>query len=59
MLTLPQAGGAKTLEHHGSSSIGVVLFINHEASTEDILKWADIAMYRAKDNGRNQFCFYG
>jgi GGDEF domain-containing protein len=36
-----------------------MLFINHEASTEDIIKWADIAMYQAKEAGGNQIRFYG
>jgi len=35
-----------TIEHRRTSSIGVVLFINHEASTEEIIKWADMAMYQ-------------
>ncbi len=47
-----------TVEHHCTSSIGVVLFINHEDSPEDILKWADMAMYQAKDDGRNLIRFY-
>lgn len=41
------------IEYRCTSSIGVVLFINHEARTEDILNWADRAMYRAKDAGGN------
>lgn len=46
------------LEHHCTSSIGVVLFINHEDSAVDILKWADKAMYQAKERGRNQVIFF-
>jgi diguanylate cyclase (GGDEF)-like protein len=46
------------IEHHCTASIGVVLFINHEASQDDILKWADISMYQAKESGRNQIRFY-
>lgn len=49
---------ASTVEHRCSSSIGVVLFINHEASPADIIKWADMAMYQAKAAGRNQILFY-
>ena len=47
-----------TIEHRCTSSIGVVLFIDHEASAEDVLKWADMAMYRAKEAGRNLIRFY-
>jgi len=46
------------VEHHCSASIGVVIFTNHLGSKEDILSWADTAMYQAKDAGRNQICFY-
>jgi diguanylate cyclase (GGDEF)-like protein/PAS domain S-box-containing protein len=45
------------VEHLCSSSIGVVLFASNETSPEDILKWADIAMYQAKQRGRNRVCF--
>ena len=43
----------ETIEHHCTASIGVVVFVNHEASQENILKWADAAMYQAKENKRN------
>ncbi|MGA7827997.1 MAG: GGDEF domain-containing protein [Geobacteraceae bacterium] len=46
------------VEHHCTSSIGVVLFIGQDDSQEDILKWADIAMYQAKADGRNLIRFY-
>ena len=49
---------ATTVEHHCTVSIGVALFINHEASQDDILKWADKTMYQAKDAGRNQIRFH-
>ncbi|MDH4262345.1 MAG: diguanylate cyclase [Spirochaetia bacterium] len=47
-----------TIEYQCTSSIGVVMFYNHENSAEDILKWADIAMYQAKAEGRNRVSFY-
>jgi diguanylate cyclase (GGDEF)-like protein/PAS domain S-box-containing protein len=47
----------KTVEHHCTASIGVALF-NHEASPNDILKWADDAMYEAKGAGRNSVRFH-
>jgi len=58
-LTLQQQDVAPTtIEHRCTSSIGVVMFIDHEASEEDILKWADIAMYQAKEDGRNRVRFF-
>ena len=47
-----------TVEHHCSASIGVVMFVNHEESQIDLMKWADLAMYQAKDAGRNKIVFY-
>ena len=44
----------ETITHHGSASIGAVMFLNHDGSLEDLLKWADAAMYQAKTAGRNQ-----
>ncbi|MDX8379018.1 MAG: sensor domain-containing diguanylate cyclase [Gallionella sp.] len=46
------------LEHHCTSSIGVVVFNNHDNSKEDILKWSDMAMYQAKKSGRNKVNFF-
>jgi diguanylate cyclase (GGDEF)-like protein/PAS domain S-box-containing protein len=54
-----QGQEASAVEHRCSASIGVVLFLNHEASQEDILRWADAAMYQAKAAGRNAIRFYG
>jgi diguanylate cyclase (GGDEF)-like protein len=58
-LDISREGHAKaTVEHHCTVSIGVALFINHEANEDDVLKWADIAMYAAKDAGRNVIRFF-
>jgi diguanylate cyclase (GGDEF)-like protein/PAS domain S-box-containing protein len=49
----PQGKAGITVTHHCTSSIGVEMFIDHEISTDDILKRADLAMYQAKNGGRN------
>jgi diguanylate cyclase (GGDEF)-like protein/PAS domain S-box-containing protein len=46
-----------SVEHHCTSSIGVVLYKGHDISQKDILKWADMAMYQAKEDGRNMVRF--
>jgi diguanylate cyclase (GGDEF)-like protein/PAS domain S-box-containing protein len=44
-------------EHHCTASIGVVMFINHEYSPDELIKRADLEMYHAKQRGRNQVSF--
>ena len=58
-LTVPQdAGSVATVEHRCTASIGVALFFDHEQSGEELLKQADMAMYQAKQAGRNTIRFY-
>ena len=58
-LELLQAEEGKTvIEHRCTSSIGIVLFVSHESGEEDLLKWADAAMYQSKAAGRNTIHFY-
>jgi len=46
------------IEHHCSASVGVLVFNCAEATADHILKGADVAMYQAKDAGRNQVRLY-
>lgn len=43
---------------HSSASIGAVLFDKNSNSIEELLKQADIAMYEAKNDGRNTLRFF-
>ena len=43
---------------HVTSSIGVALYPEHGRSVDEILKYADIALYQAKANGKNSVIFY-
>jgi diguanylate cyclase (GGDEF)-like protein/PAS domain S-box-containing protein len=45
-------------EHHSTACIGVTLFSDHKEIVEDLLKRADLAMYRAKAMGRNTLRFF-
>ncbi|MBP6419627.1 MAG: nicotinamide-nucleotide amidohydrolase family protein [Giesbergeria sp.] len=46
-----------TVEHHGSASIGAVVFSQDDTAPHDIIDRADKAMYQAKKGGRNRVCF--
>jgi diguanylate cyclase (GGDEF)-like protein/PAS domain S-box-containing protein len=54
----PEGKAETTVEHHCSSSIGVALFLDHEVGAEQVIKWADLAMYQAKEAGGNQVRFF-
>ncbi len=45
------------VEHPCTACLGVVLFNNHGASQENLLRLADSAMYQAKSAGRNRIHF--
>jgi diguanylate cyclase (GGDEF)-like protein/PAS domain S-box-containing protein len=45
-------------EYHCSASLGIALFNGTDGSVETLLKQADLAMYRAKDSGRNTVRFF-
>ncbi len=58
-ITLPfslgeiEDGSGKAIVFHTSPSIGVEVFQGHAIDFDTLLKRADMAMYRAKANGRN------
>jgi len=58
-LTLKQEGKQPTsVKHQCTASIGVALFLGQNSSQVEVIKWADIAMYQAKEAGRNQIRFF-
>ncbi|MBV5278047.1 MAG: diguanylate cyclase [Campylobacteraceae bacterium] len=59
LLSIPKEGFAdSTISYHCTASVGIVVWLGYEATRDDILKWADDTMYKAKENGRNQILFY-
>jgi diguanylate cyclase (GGDEF)-like protein/PAS domain S-box-containing protein len=58
LLALSQPYQLGGIEHLTTGSIGATLFSGHETSIDDLLKQADLAMYKAKDTGRNTLSFF-
>jgi len=56
--SLNEPYGIKGQSHVVTPSIGITMFLGKSVSADTLLKQADIAMYRAKDRGRNTVCFY-
>lgn len=48
----------QSVSHRCSASIGVVVFNGTVSQADDVLKWADAAMYEAKDAGRSMIRFH-
>ncbi|MDH4944621.1 EAL domain-containing protein [Sulfurimonas sp. C5] len=48
----------KDLELYVSSSIGIAIYPNDTNEGDNLIKYADAAMYKAKDEGRNNYQFY-
>jgi len=57
-MALNQPCNLKDHLYHTTPSIGIVLFIGYRECLDDLLKYADIAMYQAKTAGRNAIRFY-
>ena len=59
VLSVPREGhDPLPVEHQCTASIGVAMFVNHELEAAEILKRADMAMYQAKEFGRNTTRFF-
>ena len=56
VLNLPYLLGES--EYHSSASLGATLFCGHEEAIDDLLKHADLAMYKSKETGRNSLRFF-
>lgn len=52
------ADATTTIYHDCTASIGVTLFIHYEGTQDEFLHRADVAMYQAKEAGRNTVRFY-
>ncbi|WP_157619430.1 bifunctional diguanylate cyclase/phosphodiesterase [Psychromonas aquimarina] len=48
----------RTHQHHVTISIGISSFSRRSTSSDELLRQADTAMYRAKAKGKNGFCFF-
>jgi len=55
---LNQCYQLKDRHYHCSASIGAIIFNEHEITADELLKQADIAMYQAKNSGRNTLRFF-
>lgn len=58
LATLNQPYQLNEVAYHGTPSIGVTLFKGHQTSIEDLMRQADLAMYRSKETGRNTLHFF-
>jgi len=56
--TLSQIYHLGAHQYHSTVSIGAVLFDESNSSIDELLKHADIAMYEAKNSGRNTLRFF-
>ena len=45
-------------EYYSSTSIGISLFRSNDATVDELLKYADTAMYQSKQSGRNTLRFF-
>lgn len=58
LLALNRSYRLGTVPHYSTASIGATLFLGDESSIDDLMKQADLAMYKAKEAGRNSWRFF-
>jgi diguanylate cyclase (GGDEF)-like protein/PAS domain S-box-containing protein len=58
LATLNQIYRFGELAHHSTASIGATLFNGHPISIDNLMKQADLTMYKAKEAGRNTVRFF-
>ncbi|WCE32576.1 bacteriohemerythrin [Vibrio sp. SCSIO 43137] len=55
---LSQLYQLREVQYNSSVSIGIVIFGDHQNSESELLQQADIAMYKAKQSGKNSACIF-
>ncbi len=58
LASLNQSYPLGRLPHRSTASIGVTLFSGDGTAIDELMKQADLAMYKAKEAGRNNVCFF-
>jgi diguanylate cyclase (GGDEF)-like protein/PAS domain S-box-containing protein len=58
LTTLSQVYQLDGIAHRSTASIGATLFLGQDPSIDNLMKQADLAMYRSKAAGRNAFRFF-
>ena len=58
LATIDKIYSLKEVVHRSTASIGVTLFDGQSMKIDDLMKQADLAMYRAKEEGRNGVRFF-
>ena len=58
LTTLNEPYQLNDIEYRITPSIGATLFLGQQSAIEDLMKQADLAMYRSKAMGRNGVCFF-
>jgi diguanylate cyclase (GGDEF)-like protein/PAS domain S-box-containing protein len=58
LVALGQSYQLGKIEHRITASVGATLFLGQQATVDELLKQADLAMYKAKDTGRNALRFF-